>query len=101
MSTPGARRLRGTVDDAGCRTQAYRSRRQHGPTHQSTSDMKTIAAATVVLVMATGCAVASVAGTAVSTTVGVAGTVVGTGVGVTGAVVRGVANTIVGPTSTE
>jgi hypothetical protein len=56
--------------------------------------MKAIAAAVWVVVMSTGCAVASVAGTAISTTVGVAGTVVETGVGVTGAVVRGVANAV-------
>ncbi len=55
----------------------------------------------MVLVTATGCAVVSVAGTAVSTTVGIAGTVVETGISVTGAVVRGVANTVSGPVSND
>jgi hypothetical protein len=59
--------------------------------------MKKITAVLLLLLPCAGCAVLSIAGTAVSTTVSVVGTVVETGVGVAGSAIRGVANTISGP----
>jgi hypothetical protein len=58
--------------------------------------MKRIGALFLLSVACTGCAVVSVAGTAVSTTVSVAGTIVETGVSVAGSAVRGVASAVSG-----
>lgn len=51
----------------------------------------------LLLLPCSGCAVLSIAGTVVATTVSVAGTVVETGVGVAGSAIRGVANAISDP----
>jgi len=59
--------------------------------------MKPGAAVLFLLLACTGCAVLSIAGTAVSTSVSVAGTVVETGIRVAGSAIRGVANAISGP----
>jgi hypothetical protein len=60
------------------------------------TSMSKSAAALLLLLACSGCAVISVAGTVVSTTASVVGTVVETGVSVAGSAVKGVARAISG-----